>query len=570
MRWTSLLLLQLACQDKPTDDVVDDSVPVDDTDVADTVDTVPPAPVTATLTPAIAWGDEPLVCETTGATRVIWLRDGALWEGAVSTQPGAGVEGNVIAVADQRLSETWTCVAIGPDDQAVDTRFVRPANVVVLLADDLGYGDLALYGGPTATPRLEGLAAQGVRFSQAYAAAPLCGPSRAGLLTGRAPNRYGFEYNVADDPDLADRGLEPSEKTLGDLLAARGYDTAAIGKWHLGAGAVHHPNVRGFQKFWGFLNGRRPSLQPGLPGVIEYQMDEGEIRQWPRVPGGFYVELNGVEVTLDDRHLTDRIADEAADYVRHHTEAPFLLYVPFQATHFPIQATPDQLAAVPPVPGDDVSWAYRASVYALDNAIGHVLDAIDESGLAEHTLVVFASDNGCPEPGVMCSNGDLTGGKLQLTEGGIRVPMVVRWPQHVLAPGTVSDEVVSLLDVLPTALHAAGAPLPSTELDGVDLVPLLDGTATPPLHEALYWRILPDRAIRQGDVKVVDLLNHRWRFDLAADPGETVDLNADDHDGSMPYIDLLEQRGDDAYVPPAWVGRPATMSYYGTDVVAFY
>jgi arylsulfatase A-like enzyme len=539
----------MACDGEPDVDGVRESAPLED--------------VTAAISPQPAWGDAPLRCEGAGADRRLWLRDGAVWDGEVQTtvEPGDTIPASALVPG-----QTWSCVAIGEGGEAVATASIRRPSVVVVLADDLGRGDLGLYGGAAPTPALDALGAQGVRFEAAYSAASLCGPSRAGLLTGRQPMRYGFEYNIGDDPSEIWRGLDTREATLADHLRAVGYRTAAIGKWHLGSSAVFHPNERGFERFWGFLNGRRLSVAPGLPGVIEHLVDPDEVTLWPRAPGGYVVEQNGEVVELDDRHLTDRIADEASDFVRRNADLPFFLYVPFQAPHLPLQATPDHLALVPQVE-DPAVWAYRAEVAAFDRGVGRILTALDEVGLAEHTLVFVSSDHGCAEPGYTCSNAPFAQGKLSLAEGGVRVPLLFRWPARV-APA-VEARMVSLMDIVPTVLVAAGAPPPEVELDGVDLVPHLTGDPAP-MHEALYWRNLPYRAIRQGDTKLVDLTAARFRFDLAADPGETLNLSLADPEPDQALLDALDARGLEAYVPPAWVGRPVEIDYFGQTVVALF
>ncbi|HMV67107.1 MAG TPA: sulfatase-like hydrolase/transferase [Myxococcota bacterium] len=543
------LLGALSCA--PTDDPSGPGdPPSDDSGHAD--------PVEVHVTPDPAWGDQPLRCASSRPGAPLqWLRDGVPWDGATTTDaPGDTIPASALAA-----HQTWTCVAAG-GGIGVDHVTILPPDVIVVLADDLGYGDLAAYGGPTPTPRLDTLAAQGVRFTEAYAAAPVCSPSRAGLVTGRQPSRFGFEYNVLDDPTGVARGLPVGERTLADRMRALGYRTELVGKWHLGFSAAYHPNARGFDHFFGFLNGRRPSLQPGIPGVVEYEVSPEEVASWPASPGGWQVEQDGATVTLDERHLTDRFADEAVARVLAPHSQPLFLMLAFNAVHLPLQATPEQLARVER-PESAATWAYRANVAALDDAVGRVLDALDDAGVAEHTLVVFASDNGCPSVDGFCSNGGLAGGKLLMTEGGLRIPLVVRWPGHVPA-GEARDGAVSLLDVLPTVIGAAGGSVAGEAIDGVDLLPWLTDAGAPPPHDVLYWRMLPVRAIREGAEKLVDSTTGTWRFDLATDPNERRDLQLDDPPRSRALADELDARAR-LYVPPLWLGQPATVDYYGTQ-----
>jgi arylsulfatase A-like enzyme len=544
--WTTLLLL--ACAG-------DSEVKAPD-DVEETDALVADPTVEVHIQPDVAWGDAPLQCVSTRADAALqWLVDGVPWEGALTTQlPGDTVPAEALVAG-----QTWTCVAAA-NGLAVDHVSVRPPNVIVLLADDLGYGDLSSYGGPTPTPQLDTLAAQGVRFTEAYAAAPVCGPSRAGLLTGRQPSRYGFEYNVLDDPSGVARGLPIAERTLADHLRLQRYSTALFGKWHLGFGPTFHPNLRGFDHFFGFLNGRRPSLEPGLVEGLELEVSEAEIAAWPASTGGWLVEENGIPATLDERHLTDRLADEAISWIRTQRDAPFFALISFNAVHIPLQATTEQLSRVEPHE-DPSTWAYRATLAGLDDAVGRILTALEDEDLADHTLIVFTSDNGCPAAEGFCSNGPLAGGKIMLTEGGLRVPLLLRWTDRV-APGQVRSDMVSQLDVLPTAVAAAGGALNEEAIDGVDLLPWLINPAHPPPHEVLYWRMLPVRAIRRGADKLVDTTANTWRFDLQADPGEQQDIHPTDPARSRELADELDDRAR-LYVPPSWIGQPAVTNYYG-------
>jgi arylsulfatase A-like enzyme len=527
-------------------DAVDTDAPVQDT--------APPAPPSARVEPARAWVTSgPLTCVAEG--RVTWLLNGA----AVPDLTGDTVPADRLAPG-----QDWTCVAARGGQVAVDTRHIDPPNVLLVLTDDLGNGDVGFMGGTIPTPRLDGLAAQGVVLGRAYAAAPVCGPSRAGLMTGRQPARFGFEYNVGDGGDDTN-GIPPEEALIPELLRDAGLTTGLFGKWHLGVSEVHHPGVNGFDTFFGFLDGKRPALDPSAPGVRQAFVDPREVAQWPMSLSGQPLQRDGVEVTIDDRHLTDRTVDEALVWIGDHADVPWLAMVSLQSPHIPLLATEAWLAAVPEQE-DEAAWLYDANVHGLDAAIGRLVDGLGP--LDPHTLVVFTSDNGCPEGPVACSNGGLRGGKLTLQEGGLRVPTFVRWP-GALAGGRTVDAATSHLDLLPTLAAATGARLPRAPIDGVDLGPALRGEVTGDVHDRLYWRMLPARGILDGDLKVVQIWDRTWQFDLRVDPTEQVDLHPTEPERSEAMVTGLEERSG-ALRAATWLGTWAPGVYYGEETVLMY
>jgi arylsulfatase A-like enzyme len=400
--------------------------------------------------------------------------------------------------------------------QAIDASAGDRPNIVLILADDLGYADVAFNGAKDIpTPHIDRLAAGGVRFSQAYVSHPFCSPSRAGLLTGRYQQRFGHENNPKYDPRDERSGLPPGEVTLADVLRRAGYRTGAVGKWHLGAVPRFHPNARGFVEFFGFIGGSHNYL-PGLPGSGQYVIP---------------LDRNGAAV--DEReYLTEAFAREAVAFIERHRGDPFFLYLPFNAPHGPFQAPPktylDRFAGV----ADEHRRIYYAMVSALDDAVGRVLAALRHTGREDDTIVFFLSDNGGRREAVVSSNGPLRGYKEQLFEGGIRVPFVMRWPRWpaTLAAGRLYDRPVIALDVFATAASAARArPAADRKTDGVDLLPYLLGRKKGPPHERLFWRTGGGTtyAVRQGDYKLVKETGQGvMLFDLARDPGETHDLAA--------------------------------------------
>ena len=397
-------------------------------------------------------------------------------------------------------------------------------NIVVLVADDMGHADVGFEGcRDIATPRLDALAASGVRFSNGYVSGPYCSPTRAGLLTGRYQQRFGHEFNGGGN----EFGLPTSEATIADRFKAAGYATGLVGKWHLGGAPRFHPQKRGFEEFFGFLGGAHTYFAAASEDLYR-----------------------GTEVVKETTYLTDAFGREAAAFIDRHKDAPFFLEVAFNAVHTPMNATKDRLARFKEI-ADPTRETYAAMLSALDDAVGVVLDALRATGLEENTLIVFFSDNGgATMPGTTINgsrNDPFRGSKRTTLEGGIHVPFVMSWKDRLPA-GKVYDQPVIQLDVLPTALAAAGvAAQPEWKLDGVDLLPFLTGAETKAPHETLYWRLGEQAAIRRGDWKLVrydaavdtpgarskagDVAVTPFRlYNLAEDPGEAKDREADHPD----------------------------------------
>ena len=401
------------------------------------------------------------------------------------------------------------CAASLGCSPARDARDVRP-DVVLIVADDLGYADLGFQGSEEiATPHLDRLARAGVRFSDAYVSSPLCAPTRAGLLTGRDANRFGYTTATGtfQEQMRGDVGVPLSETLLPERLRDEGYATAAVGKWHLGVRPAYRPLRRGFDTFFGILAGTHAYFDwgPGLYGPV-FRGDE-------RAEGSTY--------------LTDAFADEAVAVLRMKHDRPLFLYVAFHAVHGPLEAPDDLLARYAHLEPDE-RRRVAAMTGALDDGVGRILAAVRERGRERDTLVIFLSDNGGLPP--MSSNAPLRGGKAQLFEGGIRVPFVVRWPAR-LEPGA-QDLPVSSLDVAPTVLAAAGAATHEDAFDGIDLLPRLDPARDAPARPALHWRFAGSEAIRRGSWKLLrgrdaEDLGGSALFDLQSDPGETRDRKVD-------------------------------------------
>jgi arylsulfatase A-like enzyme len=385
----------------------------------------------------------------------------------------------------------------------------RP-NIILIVADDLGYGDVGFHGSTQiATPNLDRLAASGVRFAQGYVSAPVCSPSRAGLLTGRNQVSFGYDNNLAEaqpgfDPEFG--GLPVKERTIADRLRARGYVTGLIGKWHLGDRPQFHPLRRGFDEFWGFLGGGHSYFPTVAAGQPEPKL---ECNFGPVGP-----------IT----YLTDDLTDQNIAFIRRHRDRPFFLYAAYNAPHSPMHARPEDLARFAHIP-DRARRTYCAMVARFDHQIGRLLDALRETGLEEKTIVVFLSDNGGPVDQNASLNAPLNGQKGTLLEGGVRVPFLLRWPARLPA-GVVYEPAVSALDLAPTFLAAAGAaPGDLTGLDGVDLTPHLTGAHAAAPHRELFWRFTVSAALRDGDWKLVRLPDRLpMLFNLRTDASEQRDV----------------------------------------------
>ena len=418
----------------------------------------------------------------------------------------------------------------------------RRPNVIFIVADDLGYGELGCYGGKgIPTPHIDALAAAGVRFTNGYVTAPFCAASRAALLTGRYQTRFGFEFNPIGAKNAAPGiGLPAGEKTVADHLRATGYATALIGKWHLGGTAEFHPQRRGFDEFFGFLHEGHTYVPHPWAGVTTWlrrrALPDGGTGRWTSPDGRLIwtTHMGGNEPDydadnpllrssqpVDERaHLTDAFTREANDFITRHRTQPFFLYLAYNAVHSPLQAADAYLAKFAHIP-DLHRRIFAAMLAHLDDSVGSVVAHLRAQGIAENTLIVFLSDNGGPTKELTSSNAPLRGGKGELFEGGIRVPFIVSWPGRI-APRALDTPVISL-DATATALGLAGISSTPSPLDGVNLWPLLSGKSAAVPHATLYWRVGERHAIRHGDWKLLRQRGAWQLYHLNADVGEQTD-----------------------------------------------
>jgi arylsulfatase A-like enzyme len=362
-------------------------------------------------------------------------------------------------------------------------------NIVFILADDMGYGDVASYGcRDIETANLDLLAASGVRFTSGYSSHPYCSPMRAALMAGRYQHRFGYERNIAFDQHNMVMGLPETEKTVAARMQEAGYVTAAIGKWHLGASTPFQPNSRGFDFWYGFRGGGHQYFKVDLNTKLHEN---------------YYapLERNGEPEGLHG-YITTTLTDGAVGFIKDNRDKPFFLYLAYNAPHGPLQAPESYMQKYSHIK-DTKRRTYAAMVHAMDDEIGRVVKTLDDLNLRENTIVFFMSDNGGPEHANASDNGPLRGGKGEVYEGGIRVPFMISWPGKI-KPDQTNDHPVMSIDLMRTALELGGAPL-EAKLEGVNLLPYLIGEKSGAPNEALFWRMEngTDYAVRSGPWKLL-------------------------------------------------------------------
>jgi arylsulfatase A-like enzyme len=354
-------------------------------------------------------------------------------------------------------------------------------NVIIILADDLGYQDVGFNGcRDIPTPHIDRIATEGVKFTNGYVSYAVCGPSRAGLITGRYQDRFGFGRNPLFAPNDPQMGLPRSEETLAEVLQRAGYRSIAIGKWHLGAHPSLRPLQRGFDAFFGFLSGGHSYFPAEWTLPDEYAVAAQFDAYHTKL-------LRNEERVEENAYLTDALSREAVRYVEQYHDQPFFLYLAYNAPHTPLQATEKYLSRFDTI-ADPKRRTYAAMVSAVDDGVGLLLAKLAELGIEEQTMIFFLSDNGGPESHNASDNGILRGGKGDLLEGGIRVPFALRWPGRVPA-GIVYEQPVISLDIFATAVARVAPPLELAQPpDGVDLLPYVRGERDGSPHAWLYWR----------------------------------------------------------------------------------
>ncbi|WP_299556483.1 sulfatase [Seonamhaeicola sp.] len=389
-------------------------------------------------------------------------------------------------------------------------------NIIFLFSDDAGYADFGFHGSKVMkTPNLDKLSDQGVRFTQGYVTDATCGPSRAGLMTGKYQQRFGYQeinvpgYMSENSKFLGDdMGLPLDQVTIADYLKALGYTNAMYGKWHLGNADRFHPLNRGFDEFYGFRGGGR--------SYFPYKYFKG-IHHDNKMERNFgnFEEPNG--------YATDVFADEAVSFIERNKDKPFFIYLAFNAVHTPMEATEEDLKKFPSLKGKRKEVA--AMTWALDRACGKVMDKLKELGLDDNTIVVFSNDNGGPTDKNASLNLPLSGTKSNHLEGGFRVPYLIKWPRKFKA-GTVYNYPVSTFDLLPTFHAAAGGDMADLkDIDGVNLIPFITGDNKARPHEDLFWKKDVRAVYRHNDWKLIRFADRPAElYDLSKDLTEQNDL----------------------------------------------
>jgi len=515
---------------------------------------------------------------------LVGLAAGGRWAYGYLTLHGLGLLSRLMDPIHPPREVTWDA---GPSAPVAPPR-ERPPNIVVIVADDLGYNDLTFAGGGVAngavtTPNIDSIARQGVRFTAGYAGNATCAPSRAAILTGRYPTRFGFEFTPApkifmrlvasrmrnqpgllhsaiyhderekDVPSMDDEGVPPAEITLAELLRARGYHTLGFGKWHLGEAPALRPEAQGFDEYLGFYAGASLYLDADDPRAVNsvQAFDPIDVFLWANLP--FAVRKNGGDRFRPADYMTDYLGNEAAKAIAANRNRPFFLYFAPNAPHTPLQALRADYEALSQIT-DHRLRVYAAMIRALDRAVGRVLDALQTNGLEDNTLVFFSSDNGGANYiGLPDINQPYRGWKMTFFEGGMHSPFFLKWPAAVPA-GTTFSAPVGQIDIFPTAAAAAQAPLPSDRtIDGVDLLPFVRGEATGVPHQSLFWRSGSYKTVLAGGWKLQ--VSQRppkvWLFHLDDDPTERVELSAQ-HPDKVRELKAVLAAHEAAMVTPAW------------------
>ena len=406
-------------------------------------------------------------------------------------------------------------------------------NIIVIISDDQGYADVGFHGSKEIfTPNIDRIASNGVVFSQGYVSYAVCSPSRAGLITGKYQNRFGYTRNILLAPKDSLMGLPLSEQTLPDVLNNVDYKTKAIGKWHLGAHESLIPERRGFDEFFGFIIGGHRYFPEDLT--------LNDLTEARRQMDGYITRIydNGKRIDTK-KYLTEELSDNAVQFIEDNSDDPFFLYLSYNAPHTPLQATKRDLERNNHIEIEK-RRTYAAMVSSMDDGIGLILDKLEEKKISENTIVIFFSDNGGVEWYNFSDNGILRGIKGDFFEGGIRVPFTMQWPKKI-KPGIIYDKPIIALDIFATVASAASAEkYIRNDIDGVDLLPYINGEKSGMPHEYLYWQN-PDKdidVVRDDRYKYLRIKGDEYIFDLKNDISEETNII----DSSKPIYDRLKSQ----------------------------
>jgi arylsulfatase A-like enzyme len=431
-----------------------------------------------------------------------------------------------------------------------------PPNVIIIMSDDMGYGDVGFNGcKDIPTPNIDRIASNGVVFNSGHVSFAVCSPSRAGLLTGRYGQRFGYERNVLYVPKDPEMGLSKKEETIADVLTRSGYATMLIGKWHLGAHPDLHPLKRGFGEFYGFLGGGHQYFPQDLKISDPMSISDE--------PSSYRTKLNRNTTPVEEsEYITDAFSREAVAFVDRNKQKPFFLYLAYNAPHTPLQATEKYLDRFQHIT-DKKRRTYAAMVSAIDDGVGLILDKLKQTGQDKNTLVIFLSDNGGPiENG--SNNGDLNGRKGSLLEGGIRVPFAMQWPGKIPA-GIHYEKPIISLDIFSTVLaQLPGQIKPKHPMDGVNLLPYLTGQKKQAPHAILFWRHYDTKsyAAITGEGKKLWIKGDSLQlFDLNESIREIKNIAAD-HTDLVKKIRSKINNWENNLQPPAFLGLSQRDEYF--------
>tara|TARA_B100002052_G_scaffold277927_1_gene283800 strand:+ start:332 stop:1741 length:1410 start_codon:yes stop_codon:yes gene_type:complete len=409
----------------------------------------------------------------------------------------------------------------------------NPPNIIVIISDDQGYADVGFHGSKEIfTPNIDRIANNGVFFTEGYVSYAVCSPSRAGLITGRYQNRFGYTRNILLAPKDSLMGLPLTEQTLPEVLNNVNYKTKAIGKWHLGAHESLVPEKRGFDEFFGFLIGGHRYFPNDLT--------LNDLTEARRQMDGYITRIydNGKRIDTK-KYLTEELSDNAVNFIDDNSDNPFFMYLSYNAPHTPLQATQRDLERNSHI-DIEKRRTYAAMVSSMDDGIGLILDKLEEKNISDNTIVIFFSDNGGVEWYNFSDNGPLRGIKGDFFEGGIRVPFAMQWPKKIRA-GIKYDKPIIALDIFATVASAAKAEkYIKNKIDGVNLLPYLNGDKNESPHEYLYWKN-PDKdidVVRDERYKYLRIKNEEYVFDLKNDMSEESNII----DSSKPIYDRLKSK----------------------------
>lgn len=474
---------------------------------------------------------------------------------------------------------------VGPTAAAATTSAERPPNIIVIMADDMGFNDVTTYGGGYAasgapTPNIDSIATDGVRFDAGYAASAVCTVSRAAFMTGRYSSRFGVNFTptpgnmikvlpylgkgddalrpvvvheerAKDLKEFNELGMPPSEITIAELLKERGYHTLHLGKWHLGGTPELRPNNQGFDESLYMESGLY--LPENSPDVVnsKQSFDPIDAFLWPNMR--FAVSYNAGKWFEPKKYLTDYLTDEAVSAIHNNKNRPFFMYLAHWGVHTPLQAAKEDYDALSNIP-EHRRRVYAAMVRSMDRSVGKVLQALKDDGLDQNTIVIFTSDNGAPNYiGLPEVNRPYRGWKLTFFEGGLHVPYVAKWPGHITA-GTHYKTPVSNIDILPTVVAAAGGQVPTDRvIDGVNLLPFLTATPSVQASRPLFWNDGSYQAMLHDGWKlqVAERPKKDWLYNLNEDPTERVNL-AEQRKDKLAELKAMLAKHNATLPPSAW------------------